>query len=44
MLHSVHETGRRAHHGVQQVANTSAAAGMATAVAGGLAATRDFYE
>ena len=44
MLHSVRETGRRVHHRVQQVANAAAAAGMATAAAGGLAAARGIYE
>ena len=44
MLHSVRETGRRIHHRVQQVANVAAAAGMATAAAGGLAAARGIYE
>ena len=44
MLTSVRETGRRIHHRVQQVANAAAAAGMATAAAGGLAAARGIYE
>ena len=44
MLHSVLETGRRVQHRVQQVASPAAAAGMATAAAGGLAAARGIYE
>ena len=44
MLHSVRETGRRIHHRVQQAANVAAAAGMATAAAGGLAVARGIYE
>ena len=44
MLHSVRETGRRVHHRVQQVANTAAGAGVATAAVGGLAAARGLYE
>ena len=44
MLQSIRETGRRIHHRAQQVANVAAAAGMATAAAGGLAAARGIYE
>ena len=44
MLRSVRETGRRMRRRVQQVANTAAVAGMATAAVGGLAAARGLYQ